>query len=82
MSVMWGAIFNLSAEGLGKYTAAASGIFMTLVCGGGIIPFVQNLLADSIGSVSSYYLLIGGLLYLAFYALWGSKNVNKDIPID
>ena len=82
MSVMWGAIFNLSAEGLGKYTAAASGIFMTLVCGGGIIPFVQNLLADSIGSVFSYYLLIGGLLYLAFYALWGSKNDNKDIPID
>ena len=55
---------------------------MTLVCGGGIIPFVQNLLADRVGSVSSYYLLIACLLYLAFYALWGSRNVNKDIPVD
>ncbi|MCQ2139125.1 MAG: MFS transporter [Bacteroidales bacterium] len=81
-SVMWGAIFNLAAEGLGKYTAAASGIFMTLVCGGGIIPFLQNLLADKIGAVQSYWFLIACLLYLVFYALVGSKNVNKDIKVD
>lgn len=81
-SVMWGAIFNLSAEGLGKYTATASGIFMTLVCGGGIIPFLQNLIADKVGSVASYWLLIACLAYLVFYALVGSKNVNKDIPTE
>ncbi|MGN1221140.1 MAG: MFS transporter [Candidatus Cryptobacteroides sp.] len=81
-SVMWGAIFNLATEGLGKYTATASGIFMTLVCGGGIIPFVQNLLADSVGSIQSYWLQIACLCYLLFYALIGSKNVNKDIKVD
>ena len=56
-SVMWGSIYNLAAEGLGKYTPAASGIFMALVCGGGIIPFIQNWLADmpSIGSIGSYW---------------------------
>lgn len=81
-SVMWGAIFNLAAEGLGKYTAAASGIFMALVCGGGIIPFVQNLIADKVGSIPSYALLVVCLLYLVYYALRGSKNVNKDIPIE
>ncbi|MBO4476146.1 MAG: MFS transporter [Bacteroidales bacterium] len=81
-SVMWGAIFNLSAEGLGKYTAAASGIFMTLVCGGGIIPFLQNLLADKVGSIPSYWLIVACLCYLIFYAFWGSKNVNKDIPTE
>ena len=37
-SVMWGSIYNLAAEGLGKYTPAASGIFMALVCGGGTSP--------------------------------------------
>ena len=81
-SIMWGAIFNLSVEGLGKYTAAASGIFMTLVCGGGIIPFFQNLLADSVGSLQSYWLIILCLAYLVFYAFYGSKNVNKDIKVD
>jgi FHS family L-fucose permease-like MFS transporter len=81
-SIMWGSIFNLSVEGLGKYTAAASGIFMTLVCGGGIIPFLQNLIADKVGSMQSYWLLVICLGYLVFYAAIGSKNVNKDIKID
>lgn len=81
-SIMWGSIFNLATEGLGKYTAAASGIFMTLVCGGGIIPFLQNLLADKVGSINSYWLIIACLLFLVFYALKGYKNVNKDIKVD
>lgn len=81
-SVMWGAIFNLSAEGLGKYTPAASGIFMALVCGGGILPFFQNLLADHTNFLISYLVPIAGLAYLLFYALIGSKNVNKDIKVD
>lgn len=81
-SIMWGSIFNLAVEGLGKYTAPASGIFMTLVCGGGIIPFLQNLLADNIGSIQSYWLIVACLAFLVFYAVSGSKNVNKDIPVD
>ena len=81
-SVMWGAIFNLAAEGLGKYTPAASGIFMALVCGGGILPFLQNLMADHTNYLISYIVPIAGLLYILFYALVGSKNVNKDIPTE
>ena len=83
-SVMWGSIYNLAAEGLGKYTPAASGIFMALVCGGGIIPFIQNWLADmpSIGSIGSYWVIVVGILYMLFYALVVSKNVNKDIPVE
>lgn len=81
-SVMWGAIFNLSAEGLGKYTPMASGIFMTLVCGGGILPFLQNMLADTVGFVGSYWIVIAGFAYILFYALVGSRNVNRDIPTE
>lgn len=83
-SVMWGAIFNLSTEGLGKYTPLATGIFMTLVCGGGILPYFQNLLADapSIGYLGSYALIVVALLYLLMYALIGSKNRNTDIIVD
>ena len=81
-SVMWGAIFNLSAEGLGKYTPMASGIFMTLVCGGGIMPFIQNLIADGVGYVGSYWIVVAGFAYILFYALVGSKNVSKDIPVE
>lgn len=82
-SLMWGGIFNLAVEGLGKYTEQASGIFMMLVVGGGIMPLVQhNLLASSVGYMGSYWLVIAMLLYLFYYALIGCKNVNKNIPVD
>ena len=84
-SVMWGGIFNLAVEGLGKYTEKASGIFMALVCGGGILPLLQNAIVDGLGGVGylqSYWVIVVGLAFLLFYALWGSKNVNKDIPVD
>ena len=84
-SVMWGGIFNLAVEGLGKYTEKASGIFMALVCGGGILPLLQNAIVDGLGGVGylqSYWVIVIGLAFLLFYALWGSKNVNKDIPVE
>ena len=82
-SVMWGGIFNLAVEGLGKYTEKASGIFMALVCGGGILPLLQNAVVDATGNyLASYWVVIAGLAYMLFYALVGSKNVNKDIPVE
>lgn len=81
-SVMWGGIFNLAVEGLGKYVAAASGIFMMMVCGGGIIPLIQNYVADQSTFMMSYLVPIAGLAYLLFYAVVGSKNVNQNIPVE
>lgn len=81
-SIMWGGIFNLAVEGLGKYLQVASGIFMTLVVGGGIIPAVQGWLADTFGYQQSYWIILLSLVYLLYYAVAGSKNVNKDIPVD
>ena len=81
-SVMWGGIFNLAVEGLGKFVAAASGIFMMLVVGGGIIPLAQGWLADLVGFMPSYWLIIVCLAYLLYYALVGCRNVNKDIPVN
>lgn len=80
-SVMWGGIFNMAVEGLGKYTSAASGIFMMMVCGGGILPLVQGVVADSAGYLTSYLVVLAGLAYILYYALFGSKNVNRDIPV-
>ena len=81
-SVMWGGIFNLAVEGLGKYTAQASGIFMMMVVGGGVLPVLQQFISDSVGYMASYWLIIAALAYLLFYGLVGCKNVNKDIPVE
>lgn len=81
-SIMWGGIFNLAVEGLGKYTAQASGIFMMMVVGGGVLPLIQQSISDSVGYMASYWLIIAALAYLLFYGLVGCKNVNKDIPVE
>ncbi len=82
-SVMWGSIFNLATEGLGKYTAMASGIFMTMVFGFAIMVGLQGLVADWTGSyMTSYVVVLFCAAYILFFALIGHKNVNKDIPTE
>ena len=72
-SVMWGAVFNLAVEGLGKYTSIASGLFMVMVCGGGVLPLVQGVVADLAGYINSYWVLVAALAYMLWFALVGSK---------
>lgn len=81
-SVMWGGIFNMAVEGLGKYTAIASGAFMTMVFGCAVMVAIQAWLADVTCSyMISYFVPLACAAYILFYALVGSKNVNKDIPV-
>jgi FHS family L-fucose permease-like MFS transporter len=81
-SIMWGGVFNLAVEGLGKYTASAAGIFMVMVCGGGIVPLIQGWVSDHFGYINSYWVMFACLAYMLWYALVGCKNVNKDIPVE
>ena len=79
-SVMWGAIFNLAVEGLGKYTSVASGIFMVMVCGGGILPLIQGGVADATGEnyLLSYVVILIAVIYIVWYALMGSKPAKTE----
>lgn len=82
-SVMWGGIFNMATEGLGKYTAIASGAFMTMVFGCAVMVAIQAYVADFTGSfLISYVVVLFCAAYILFYALVGYKNVNKDIPVE
>lgn len=76
-SVMWGAIFNLSVQGLGKYTAIASGLFMVMVCGGGIFPTIQGFIANT-SVLGSFWLVVALAVYLLVYALFLSKPDTKE----
>ncbi|MBP5364637.1 MAG: MFS transporter [Bacteroidales bacterium] len=80
-SIMWACIYNLATEGLGKYTPAASGIFMMMVVGGGIMPLIQDYIGRTFDYISSYWLIIAMLVYILFYSLKGCKNVNTDIDV-
>ena len=77
-SVMWGSIFNLAVEGLGKYTSVASGLFMVMVCGGGVLPLIQGWIADKFGYIDSYWVLVVGVIYMMIFALFLSKPNSVD----
>lgn len=77
-SIMWGAIFALAIDKLGKYTSAGSGALMMGVVGGAIIPFAQGILADAMGWQWTWAIVIFGELYLLYYALIGYKV--KQLP--
>jgi FHS family L-fucose permease-like MFS transporter len=72
-SVMWGTIFDLACEGLGASTNQASGIFMAMVVGGGIVPLIQNAIADAVGYMPSYWLLAACVAFILYFAAVGSK---------
>ena len=77
-SVMWGGIFNMAVEGLGKYTAIASGIFMTMVFGCAVMMFIQASAADAVGYIQSYWVVVFCAAYLLFYALVGSRVSKRE----
>ena len=73
-SVMWGAIFTLSVNKLGKYTSIASGVFMIGVIGGSVLPLFQGIFADAMQGVWrwTWTIVVLGELYILYYAIWGS----------
>jgi FHS family L-fucose permease-like MFS transporter len=77
-SVMWGAIFNMAVEGLGKYTAIASGIFMTMVFGCAVMQLVQATVADLTDYMTSFWVVVFCAAYLLFYALVGSRVSKRS----
>ena len=82
-SVMWGGIFNLATEGLGKYTAKASGAFMMMVAGFAVMLGIQAWVIDlSHNYIFSFIVVLLSAAYIFYYAMWGSKNVNTDIPVE
>lgn len=82
-SVMWGGIFNLATEGLGKYTSIASGAFMTMVAGFAVMIAIQGKVADYTHSfIASFIVVLLSAAYILYFALIGSKNVNTDIPVE
>jgi MFS transporter, FHS family, L-fucose permease len=72
-SVMWPCIFPLSLKGLGRFTGQGSGILVTMIVGGAVIPVVQGWLADKFGYQPSFIIVLLCYAYLIYFALSGYK---------
>lgn len=73
-SVMWPCIFPLGVEGLGSSTSQGSGILVTMVVGGAIIPEIQGYLADGFGYRASFGVVLVCYLYLVYFGGWGWRR--------
>lgn len=86
-SIMWPAIFSLSLAGLGKYTTQGAAFLVMMILGGGIIPPIQGKLADYLqlgvgidgyGIHQSYWLAVLCFAYLAFFAFYVKRILQKQ----
>jgi FHS family L-fucose permease-like MFS transporter len=81
-SIMWPSIFPMSIKGLGRFTSQGSGILVSMVVGGAVIPEVQGLLADRFGYQPSFVIIFVCYAYILFFALIGHKNVQPTFPTE
>ena len=77
-SVMWPCIFPLSVAGLGRFTSQGSGILITMVVGGAVIPAIQGLLADAFGYQQSFGVVLLCYAYLVFFGVSGYR-AGRDV---
>jgi FHS family L-fucose permease-like MFS transporter len=72
-SIMFPNIFALGIAGLGPMTSKGSGLIMTAVVGGAIVPLLLGALADKIGIQHALIIPAFCYLFIAYYGFWGSK---------
>ena len=78
-SIMFPNIFALGIAGLGPMTSKGSGLIMTAIVGGAVIPTALGALADRIGIQGAFVLPLICYLYITWYGLWGSKPVKTAL---
>ncbi len=72
-SIMFPNIFTLGIARLGPMTSKGSGLLMTAVVGGAVVPYLLGALADKVGIQHAFVIPVACYLYIAWYGLWGSK---------
>ena len=68
-SIMFPTIFSMALHGLGKFTGQGSGILCMAIVGGAIVPFIQGILADSIGLQISFLVPAACYLFILYYGV-------------
>ncbi|MFT3679033.1 MAG: MFS transporter [Ferruginibacter sp.] len=80
-STLWPCIFTIAVAGLGKSTNQGSSMLIMMIMGGGIVSYIQGVLADSVGIHYSYIAGVLCFAYLAFYAI-RAKSILQSQGID
>jgi FHS family L-fucose permease-like MFS transporter len=75
-SIMFPSIFTLGIAEMGPLTGEASGLLVTAIVGGAILPLLEGALADRIGIHHAFIIPAVCYIYIAYYGFKGSHIVE------
>jgi FHS family L-fucose permease-like MFS transporter len=75
-SVMFPCIFTLGIAEMGPLTGEASGLLVTAIVGGALIPEVQGILADHIGIHHAFVVPVLCYAFIVYYGLRGARVIQ------
>jgi MFS transporter, FHS family, L-fucose permease len=75
-SIMFPSIFTLGIAEMGPLTGEASGLLVTAIVGGALIPELQAVLADRIGIHHAFVLPVLCYIFIVYYAVRGSRIIQ------
>lgn len=83
-SIMWPSIFPLGIRGLKQHTSEGSGIMVSMVLGGAVIPLLQSGLLEIMSYQYSFVICLVCYAYLFFFAFKGYKagKIQQEDPMD
>jgi FHS family L-fucose permease-like MFS transporter len=77
-SIMFPSIFTLGVAEMGPLTGEASGLLVTAIVGGAIIPEIQGVLADKIGIHHAFIVPVICYVFIAYYGWRGSRIIQPS----
>lgn len=81
-SIMFPTIFSMALHGLGKYTGQGSGILCMAIVGGAVVPFIQGILADTIGLQISFLVPAACYLFIIYYGVKYANLHKQTIAVE
>ena len=77
ISIMWSIIISLALNSTSKNHGAFSGILVSGIIGGAVIPLIIGILADFIGLKFGLMVLLIPLLFILTIGFWSSPLINN-----
>jgi len=77
-SVMWSVIISLALNSVKSHHGSFSGILVTGIAGGAIVPLIVGSLGDAVGLKYGMFFLFITLLYILSIGFWSKPLINND----
>ncbi|GGG96732.1 sugar MFS transporter [Silvibacterium dinghuense] len=78
-SIMFPSIFTLGIAEMGPLTGEASGLLVTAIVGGAVLPEIQGILADKIGLQHAFIVPVICYLFIAYYGWRGARIIQPSL---